>query len=90
MPKPRIPKPLGDKLYVRCDRDPSLSDGGILIPEIARSTRCTGKVVAVGKDSTLSPGDHILFAAYTGKPLYLDHEMLWILEEEDVLATLHY
>lgn len=90
-------KPLHDRLIVKRVDASLTSQGGILIPEVAKEKPQEGIVVAVGRGKMLetgqlkpmevSAGDQILFGKFAGVEIKLDGEDMLILREEDVLAV---
>ena len=82
-------KPLGERALVQpVDRETSTASG-IVLPETAQKGPQTAKVVAVGKfenGNTVSEGDIVLFAKYSGTEIKLDDEDYLILDADDLLG----
>lgn len=76
--------------------DPTFAAGQLLLPSDAVEKSQQGIVEAVGPGKysnkavlipvDIQPGDHILFAKYTGTELTVDDKTLILLRESDVLA----
>ena len=90
-------QPLADRIVVKVLEAKEVTKGGILLPETAKEKPQEGKVVAVGKGKAsnsgqiipleVKVGDRVLFAKYGGTEITTaDHEELFIIKEEDVLA----
>ena len=89
-------RPLYDRILVKRLEDKEPARGGIIIPDSAKEKPQKGEVVAVGKGKRLEngtlvpldvkPGNHILFAKYSGTEIKLQGQEYLILREEDVLG----
>lgn len=76
--------------------DPTFAGGQLLLPQDAVEKSQQGIVEAVGPGKysnkgvlipiDIRPGDHILFAKYTGTELTVDEKTLVLMRESDVLA----
>ncbi len=91
-------KPLGNRVIIeRLDAE-ARSAGGIIIPDTAKETPQSGKVIAVGpgvrdEDNNTIPlevkkGDKVLFSKFGGTEVTLDGTDYLIMKEDDVLAIL--
>jgi len=90
-------RPTGDRLLVRIEPGPAVSDALIVLPggsEIERRRIRQGQVIARpqgdGRSPTLQVGDVVLFPAACGQGLRLridGHEHVFV-REGDILATL--
>lgn len=65
---------------------PSMSDGGIIIPEMAKGRMNQGlvKYVAEGCEY-LKPGDHVLFGLYDGTLIFIEGEGRLLIMSEEVV-----
>ena len=89
-------KPLGDRILVEREAEPTLSPGGIIIPDSAQEKPLRGRVLAVGPGKTaedgsvraldVSTGDLVLFGKYAGTEIKVGGNDRTILREEDVLG----
>lgn len=90
-------RPLADNIVVKKLETANTTQGGIVIPEMARKESCQALVVEVGpglqtpqglRPLSVSKGDRILFAKYaTVTDVTVDSETFTILKEGDVLAV---
>lgn len=96
-------RPARGKAFVRLDRDPEKTKGGILLPESVRGDKSEGVVVAVGPGKMLengtvveppvAEGDKVIMPKYGGekvKPLGIEGEnesTTVIVDTEDILAV---
>lgn len=89
-------QPLGDRILVRREGLPSMTPGGIIIPETAREKPFRGEVLATGPGARdqdgrripieLQAGDIVLFGRWAGVEVRLGEVELLILKEGDVLG----
>lgn len=85
-------EPLFDRILVKKDGE-KLSKGGIIIPDSAQEKMNMGTVIAVGPGRyelgnlipmTLKAGDRVLFPQWSGSEVYVDHEKMLLIKEEDI------
>lgn len=91
-------KPLGDRLLVEREAEPTVSAGGIIIPDSAQEKPLRGRVLAVGPGKTgddgsvrpvdVAEGDLVLFGKYAGTEIKIDGQERTLLREEDVLGII--
>ncbi len=91
-------KPLGDRLLVQREAEPTVSAGGIIIPDSAQEKPLRGRVLAVGPgksgdDGSIRPvdvaeGDLVLFGKYSGTEIKVAGEERVLLREDDVLGII--
>jgi chaperonin GroES len=92
-------RPLGDRVVIKPAERKEQTESGIFLPDTATKERPQeGTVLAVGEgrrdDSgklvpmSLSVGDKVLFAKYSGTEVKLDDEDYLILAEKDVLGII--
>jgi chaperonin GroES len=89
--------PLSDRIVVRRLDPDERSPGGIVLPESARKSSQTGRVLAVGDGRLLGDGsrarpqvgegDRVLFDRYAGSPVTVNGDDLLILGEGDILVV---
>ena len=91
-------KPIGARVVVAPEKAEEKTASGIVLPDTASKEKPQrGKVVAVGtgkttKDGKTIPlpvkvGDIIIFKKYAPTEIEIDKEELFILDEDDILAT---
>lgn len=86
-------RPLNDRIIVERLPEESMTESGIIIPDVAKEKPSKGKVVAAGNGVNGEPleveaGDLILFGKYSGQEVTIDDKELLIMQEEDVLAVI--
>jgi chaperonin GroES len=89
-------KPLGDRVFVKCNSEGEKTAGGLYIPETAKEKPQKGTVIAVGPgkrtdDGKLQPmevkaGDTVLFDKYSGSKITIDNEEHLIIREKSILG----
>lgn len=91
---------LGDKIAVELDTAEEVTEGGIVMPDIARDKNTSrGTVVAVGPGPFVpqwgkrlplgvSVGDRLVFEQYVGNRIAEGDKLYRILREQDILAVL--
>jgi chaperonin GroES len=79
-------QPLGDKLLIKPAPIAEKTAGGIIIPDNAKEKPDRGEVVAISqdKDTTVKPGDTILYAKNAGTPIKEGDIFYLLLKEGDV------
>lgn len=92
-------KPLGARVVVQPISAEEKSSSGIIIPDTASKEKPQkGKVIAVGDgrktdEGKIIPmhvkvGDTVIFKKYAPTEIEIEKEELYILDEEDILATI--
>lgn len=83
-------RPLEDKVAVRPIEDPSISKGGIWVPDQAKQRIDQGVVIYRGPSTVeVRVGDHVFFSGYTGTKISVEDEGIFIvLREDDILFIL--
>lgn len=89
-------KPLHDRVVIKPLDAVRTSAGGIVIPDAAQEKPATGQVLAVGPgrrtqngtlvETTVKPGDQVLFGKFTGQTITVDGQDLTVLKEEEIFA----
>ncbi|MGH9366724.1 MAG: co-chaperone GroES, partial [Thermoanaerobaculia bacterium] len=88
---------LGDRVIVKRDAAKEKTEGGIIIPDIAREKLDKGEIIQIGtgktqEDGSIRPldvkiGDKILFSKYAGTEVKLEGEERLILHEADIFGV---
>ena len=92
-------KPLHDRVLIEVLDSSEKTAGGIIIPDTAQEKPQQGTVLVVGEgkkcnskedcfESSLKPGDKVLYGKYSGTEIVHDGKELLIMRESDILATL--
>ena len=91
-------RPLNDRVIVKRLEEKEITAGGIIIPDTAKEKPQQGKVIAVGKGTTLpngktiapqvKEGDLVLFSKYSGTEVKFGDEEHLVMREDDILAIL--
>ena len=82
-------QPLGKRVLVERLEDVKTTASGIIIPDNAKETPLSGKVLAVSSEvEGVSVGDSVVFAKYGGTEVVLDGKTYLVLKIEDVLGVL--
>lgn len=92
--------PIGDRILVKRVESETKTAGGIIIPETAKEKPQEAEVVAVGTGRLLDngdrlappvkPGDHVLFAKYSGDEVKLDDVEHLIVRSSEILAIIEH
>lgn len=77
---------LRNDVLIRPKLPKEISNNGIVIPENARCRNSCGEIVLVGPKSYLKPGFYMFHVEHTGVPIELEGEVLYLVQERDVLA----
>jgi len=87
---PDTVQPLGSRVLLRLLDEESVTASGLVIPDTAREKGQRAEVVAVGDDETItvSVGDRVLFAKYSGTELRIDGADYLIADVNDLLAVI--
>ena len=83
-------KPLGARVVVKPESPEEKTLSGIVLPDTASKEKPQkGKVVAIGaKQKDVKVGDTVIFKKYAPTEIEINDEDLYILDEEDILATI--
>jgi len=91
-------RPLADQVLIRRHEVGEQHSGGIIIPDTAKDKPQEGEILAVGPGRMMDDGhrqpiaavigDTVLFGAYAGTEIKLDHEDLLVMREADILGVL--
>lgn len=95
---PAVPRPLFDKVLVKKVPEVDMTEGGIIIPEVAREKPSLALVLAVGEgqrtysldfaDHDVAPDDFILVPQNSGQEIDFMGEKFHTIPAEDILAIL--
>ena len=90
-------RPLHDRVLVRRVVGEEATEGGIIIPDMAKDRPDEGVVIAVGKGRRLDNGsvkpldveigDMVYFSPYCGIDVEVDGEGFLIMNEDNILAV---
>ena len=90
-------RPLYDQILVRRTEPKSETEGGLIIPETAKTKSRNGTVLAVGSGRVLSDGklrpldvkvgDVVYFRGINGQEVEFDGETLVLLRESEIEGT---
>lgn len=79
---------LVDKILVKPFEPSEKTEGGIVIPEVAKEKALSGVVVAVGPTvPTAKPGDVIYYTRYAGSDVRYDNEDFRVMTEAEALLV---
>ena len=83
-------QPLGDRVLVEQQAVDSVSQGGIIIPDVGKDIPQQGQVLSVGPGAAafLKPGDHIMFGKYAGLTITVNHRDLLVMDLSEVLGKI--
>lgn len=89
--------PLGDRVLVRQDEEPQMTEGGIYLPDTAKEAPQWGTVVRTGQGKVLEngeiralivkEGDKVIFGKYSGTKVKVNSEELLFMREDDIMAV---
>eukprot|EP01024_Parvocaulis_polyphysoides_P057337 TRINITY_DN6094_c0_g1_i3.p3 TRINITY_DN6094_c0_g1~~TRINITY_DN6094_c0_g1_i3.p3 ORF type:complete len:224 (-),score=51.20 TRINITY_DN6094_c0_g1_i3:180-827(-) len=80
--------PVGDRVYVKIDKEEETSVGGILIPTAAQKKPNRGTVEVVGNVKEVKTGDKVIYSKYAGTELDVQEQSYILLKEGDVVGIL--
>lgn len=90
--------PVGNRIIVKRKSAAEKSEGGIIIPSIAREKMAEGEIIQLGRgrvqeDGSIRPfdvnvGDRIIFNKHAGTDVKVNGEDLLILQEDDIFGIL--
>lgn len=91
--------PLGDRILAKRAEAETVTEHGIIIPEVGRERPQEAIVVAVGPGKpspytgqifrpNIVVGDRILIGKYVGSEVSINNELFLILREEEVLGVI--
>jgi chaperonin GroES len=83
-------RPIGKRALVKPVEQEEKTVSGIVLPQTAKEQPQTAKVVAVGEmeNGTVSKGDVVLYAQYSGTEIKLDDENYLLLASDDILGIM--
>lgn len=82
-------KPIADKIIIKPIAKKEKKEGGLLIPEAAKTKAVEGHVMAIGpgrKDEPMQVkvGDKVIYRAYSGHKLTIGKEEYLVMHESDI------
>jgi len=90
-------RPMHDRVLIRRDLAPSASNGGILLPDVAKENPLSGVVVAVGSGRIddrgqriavdLRVGERVAWHTWAGVELEIDSVPHLIMRQDDVMGV---
>ena len=90
--------PLHDLVVIEPHKTPEVSEGGVILPDVARHKSQHGTVKAVGPGlqteegdfvaMVVQEGDEVVFPRWSGSEIELDGEEVLILHESDILGII--
>ena len=91
-------KPLSDHVVVRRLEKEAKSEGGIVLPDVAKDKPQLGEIIAVGPGKwdeegkhrialDVKKGDKVVFSKYSGNEFKFKGEELLILDQDSILAV---
>jgi chaperonin GroES len=94
-----ILKPTFDRVFVKKNEPTAVSEGGIIIPDLAQEKATQGIVIAVGAGkyaektgvfipTTLTVGTKVLFHPYAGSEMTVGGETFYNMPEGDIWAII--
>ncbi|MGH8103129.1 MAG: co-chaperone GroES [bacterium] len=90
-------KPLSDHVVVRRIEKEAKTEGGIVLPDVAKDKPQLGEIIAVGPGKydedgkhriplDVKKGDKVVFSKYSGNEFKYKGEELLILDQDSILA----
>lgn len=85
-----VTKAIGDRVFIRLEKQEDKTEGGLFLPETAESERTIGVVESIGADvSIVKVGDKVLFHIFDELPtpdkdvvVVRENSLLGIIEDE--------
>lgn len=90
-------KPLHGRVVMQRLDAESTSEGGIVIPDVAKEKRTRGMILGLGQgplvdgkrtEFFVKRGDEVIFSHYAGTEIKVDGHELMIVEESDIVAVI--
>ena len=77
--------PLGDRVLVEPATIEETTASGIIIPDSAKEIPLQGKVIAVGKDSSVvAKGLDILYGPFSGTEIKINDKLYFLMKEKEI------
>lgn len=78
-----------DRIIVSPDEPESVTENGLIIPEIARTTQTGGMVISVGPDvDGIEVCDEVIYTAHAGAEIEFEGKTLFSLFKGEVIAVI--
>lgn len=81
-------KPVGDRVFVKVDKEEVKSIGGVLLPSGAGKKSTAGTIVALGDATLVKSGDRVIYSKFAGTDISVGEEAHVLLKEDDVIGVL--
>ena len=82
-------KPFGDRVVIKQDQAPKMTDGGIIIPDTVHDQPQAGTVIDVGHACVeVVAGARTLFGKFSGMYVTLNENIFLVIRESDVFANI--
>lgn len=81
-------KPVGDRVFVRVDKEEAKTIGGVLLPSVAQKKPNAGSIIALGDASLVKMGDRVIYSKYAGTEISIGGAEHVLLKEDDVIGVL--
>ncbi len=91
-------EPLGSRILLEPVEVQEKRKSGLVLPDVAKEVPQEGKVIAVGPGrmtdsgkripTQLKPGDHVVFARFSGTEYKDDAKSLFLIDDSQILAKL--
>tara|TARA_R100000808_G_scaffold512_1_gene2651 strand:+ start:1614 stop:1880 length:267 start_codon:yes stop_codon:yes gene_type:complete len=79
--------PINNRLLVKMDSRTEVTQGGIIVPEVSRTTETWGEVVAVGdKCEYLNKGDRVMITKLQGTHYTHEGEDFIVIDEPKIIC----
>jgi chaperonin GroES len=89
--------PLNNNVLIERLEKKSKTEGGIILPDIAKEKPKEGNVIAVGAGKyqngilimpRVQKGQRVMFSAFSGSEMVVDNKEYFMIAEEDILAVI--
>jgi chaperonin GroES len=82
-------RPVGQRALVKPVEQEETTASGIVLPQTAKEKPQIARVIAIGdlENGSISEGDLVVFAKYSGTKIKLDNEDYLILDSDDLLGV---
>ena len=91
-------RPLDDRIVIKQSDAEEKTNGGIILPSIAKEKPQTGKIIATGPGKMLDSGkrskmsvkknDKVIYAKYIGSEVEINGKKFVVLRESDILGII--
>lgn len=81
--------PVGDRVFVKIDKEEDKTTSGILLPSSAQKKPTQGEIVDIGDAKALKAGDKIVYSKFAGTEITVEGGEHVLLKEDDVIGLLN-